>query len=67
MQTVCCHSKLTASVSLANHVPLVKRALEVFVYRFSIENLCLGLYRYTAERRDVLGCTSPTTKRFPEA
>jgi len=33
MQTVCCHSKLTASVSLANHVPLVKRALEVFVYR----------------------------------
>ena len=22
---------------------------------------------YTAERRDVLGCTSPTTKRFPEA
>ena len=35
MQTVCCHSKLTASVSLANHVPLVKRALEVFVYRLS--------------------------------
>ena len=34
MQTVCCHSKLTASVSLANHVPLVKKALEVFVYRF---------------------------------
>ena len=34
MQNVCCHSKLTASVSLANHVPLVKRALEVFVYRF---------------------------------
>jgi len=33
MQTVCCHSKLTASVSLANHVPLVKKALEVFVYR----------------------------------
>jgi len=33
MQNVCCHSKLTASVSLANHVPLVKRALEVFVYR----------------------------------
>ena len=25
------------------------------------------LYPYTAERRDVLGCTSPTTKRFPEA
>ena len=25
------------------------------------------LYTYTAERRDVLGCTSPTTKRFPEA
>ena len=35
MQTVCCHSKLTASVSLANHVPLVKKALEVFVYRWS--------------------------------
>ena len=26
-----------------------------------------GLYTYTAERMDVLGCTSPTTKRFPEA
>ena len=26
-----------------------------------------GLYTYTAERRDVLGCTSPTTRRFPEA
>ena len=25
------------------------------------------MYTYTAERRDVLGCTSPTTKRFPEA
>ena len=25
------------------------------------------LYTYTAERRDVLGCTSSTTKRFPEA
>ena len=25
------------------------------------------LYTYIAERRDVLGCTSPTTKRFPEA
>ena len=25
------------------------------------------LYPYTAERRDVLGCTSPTTERFPEA
>ena len=25
------------------------------------------LYPYTAERRDVLGCTSPTTKGFPEA
>ena len=25
------------------------------------------LYTYTAERRDVLGCTSPTTKRFSEA
>ena len=25
------------------------------------------LYTYTAERRDVLGCTSPTTKKFPEA
>ena len=25
-----------------------------------------ALYTYTAERRDVLGCTSPTTKRFPE-
>ena len=24
------------------------------------------LYPYTAERRDVLDCTSPTTKRFPE-
>ena len=38
MQTVCCHSKLTASVSLANHVPLVKKALEVFVYRWSKKN-----------------------------
>ena len=26
-----------------------------------------ALYTYTAETRDVLGCTSPTTKRFPEA
>ena len=26
----------------------------------------LRLYTCTAERRDVLGCTSPTTKRFPE-
>ena len=25
-----------------------------------------GLYPYTAERRDVLGCTSPTTERCPE-
>ena len=25
------------------------------------------LYTYTSEKRDVLGCTSPTTKRFPEA
>ena len=25
------------------------------------------LHTYTTERRDVLGCTSPTTKRFPEA
>ena len=25
------------------------------------------MYPYTAERRDVLGCTSPTIKRFPEA
>ena len=25
------------------------------------------MYTYTAERRDVLGCTSPTTKSFPEA
>ena len=42
MQTVCCHSKLTASVSLANHVPLVKKALEVFVYRFSKKNVFLS-------------------------
>ena len=27
----------------------------------------LALYPYTAERRDVLGCTSPATERFPEA
>ena len=32
LQSVCCHSKLTASVALANHVPLVKKAMEVFVY-----------------------------------
>ena len=25
------------------------------------------LYTYSAERRDVLGCTPPMTKRFPEA
>ena len=25
------------------------------------------LFTYAAERRDVLGCISPTTKRFPEA
>ena len=25
----------------------------------------LRLYTYTAQRRDVLGCTSPKTKRFP--
>ena len=24
------------------------------------------MYPYTAKRRDVLGCTSPTTERFPE-
>ena len=27
----------------------------------------MTLYPYTAERRDVLDCTSPTTKRFPKA
>ena len=33
LHAVCCHSKITANVSLANHVPLVKKSLETFVYR----------------------------------
>ena len=32
-------------------------------FRFAL--FCMVLYPYTAERRDVLGCTSPTTKKFP--
>ena len=35
--------------------------------KYKIQNLNKILYMYTAERRDVLGCTSPTTKRIPEA
>ena len=33
MQYVCLSSKMTSSVALANHVPLIKKSLETFVYR----------------------------------
>ena len=36
------------------------------VYKFLHFNF-LRLNMYSTARRDVLGCTSPTTKRFPEA
>ena len=40
----------------------------VLVYTYTKDqNSQNVLYTYTAARRDVLGCTSPTTKRFPEA
>ena len=35
-------------------------------FHLTIDNIAI-LYTYTAERRDVLGFTSLTTKRFPEA
>ncbi|CAL1274345.1 unnamed protein product [Larinioides sclopetarius] len=33
LQHVCCHSKVLKDVSLINHVPLMKKSLEVFVFR----------------------------------
>ena len=33
LQTVCSHSKISQDVSLANNVPLLKKSLEVLVFR----------------------------------
>merc|ERR1712154_668933 len=33
LQTICSHSKITQDVSLANNVPLLKKSLEVLIFR----------------------------------
>ena len=33
LQSVCCHSKISQDVSLANNVPFFKKSLEVLVFR----------------------------------
>ena len=33
LQTICSHSKISQDVSLANNVPLLKKSLEVLVFR----------------------------------
>ena len=33
LQSVCSHSKISQDVSLANNVPLLKKSLEVLVFR----------------------------------
>ena len=33
LQTICSHSKISKDVSLANNVPLLKKSLEVLVFR----------------------------------
>ena len=40
---------------------------QINAWEIFICTLYTVLYLYTAKRRDVLGFTSPTTKRFPEA
>ena len=50
--------KVTSDIISSSHGMMMQALLPL---------LSIVLYPYTAERRDVLGCTSPTTKRFPEA
>ena len=60
------HSPLLSNFSalvLATAVLWLHRNIALVVY----SDVSKALYTYTAERRDVLDCTSSTTKRFPEA
>jgi Fanconi anemia group D2 protein len=40
LQHVCQHSKTNKDVSLSNHVPLLKKSLETFVFRVKV---CLAI------------------------
>ena len=46
-----------------NPIALDYRAYDLFISQSSGFTHCVILYTYTAERRDVLGCTSPTASR----
>ena len=61
---VCQMSDIKMKYQISN----IKNKMSNIKYNISPSKLIpRRLYMYTAERRDVLGCTSPTTKRFPEA
>ena len=59
LQTICSHSKISQDVSLANNVPLLKKSLEVLVFRVKAmlsANNCLDAFVLgTLKNRDLQG------------
>ena len=59
LQTICSHSKITQDVSLANNVPLLKKSLEVLIFRVKAmlaANNCLdGFVLGNLKNRDIHG------------
>ena len=59
LQTICSHSKITQDVSLANNVPLLKKSLEVLVFRVKAmlaANDCLDAFVLgNLKNRDIHG------------
>ena len=64
MQYVCSHSKIKKDVALSNHVPLLKRALESFVFRvkemLALNNAVDVFWLGNLRQRDIQGQEIPS-------
>merc|ERR1719342_1781943 len=72
LQTICSHSKISKDISLANNVPLLKRSLEVLVFRVKAmlaANDCLDAFVLgNLKNRDIHGeeILSQVTNEYEE-
>ena len=65
LQHVCNHSKIVKDVALSNHVPLLKKSLEQFVYRYSTSNISRQAFQlYIYVNNFAYSCVSTSTPMF---
>ena len=66
LQHVCNHSKTSKDVSLTNHVPLLKRSLETFLFRVKLmlahNNVAEVFWMGNLKNRDLKGEEIPDTE-----